>query len=72
MDFYWSTVDAEMPERCPVEKPTIPEPEDVPAVSDRVDEESMICDTDSFSSYLYGRLGLEETIDEGVQKSFFP
>ena len=56
-----------MPAMCePVEKPTIPEPEDVPAVSDPVDEEPMICDTDSFSSDLYGRLGLEETIDEGI------
>ena len=52
--------------RCPVEKPTIPEPEDVPAVSDPVDEEPMTCDTDSFSRDFYGRLGLEETIDEGV------
>ena len=28
--------------RCPVEKPTIPEPEDVPAVSDPVDEEPIL------------------------------
>ena len=62
-----------MPAMCePVEKPTILEPVEMPAVSDPVDEEPMICDTVSFSSDLYGRLGLEGTIDEGVHKSFFP